>query len=87
MGTCYVNVVCLVFKAVVIVFPILGGLFHVYRWIVRNFNGNFLLFKKTSILVRSCVPSSFLKEHFELLKLILWCSNNQTYHLDFIRDS
>jgi hypothetical protein len=26
--------------------------------------------------------SSFLKELFELIKLILWRSNNQTYHLD-----
>ena len=24
-----------------------------------------------------------LKELFELIKLILWCSNNQTYHLDY----
>jgi hypothetical protein len=26
--------------------------------------------------------SLFLKEFFELIKLILWRSNNQTYHLD-----
>jgi len=26
--------------------------------------------------------SLFLKELFELIKLILWHSNNQTYHLD-----
>jgi hypothetical protein len=26
--------------------------------------------------------SLFLKELFELIKLILWRSNNQTYHLD-----
>jgi hypothetical protein len=45
MGTCYVNV-CVVFKAVFIVFPILGGLFQVYRWIITNFNGNFCFSEK-----------------------------------------
>jgi hypothetical protein len=40
MGTCYVNV-CVVFKVVVMVFPILGGLFQVYRCIITNFNGSF----------------------------------------------
>jgi hypothetical protein len=45
MGTCYVNV-CVVFKAVVIVFLILGGLFQVYRWIITNFNVNFYFSEK-----------------------------------------
>jgi hypothetical protein len=49
MGTCYVNV-CVVFKAVVIVFPILGGLFQVYRWIIMNFNGNFCFSEKKKLL-------------------------------------
>jgi hypothetical protein len=45
VGTCYVNV-CVVFKVVVMVFPILGGLFQVYRWIIMNFNDNFCFSEK-----------------------------------------
>jgi hypothetical protein len=45
MGTCYVNV-CIVFKVVVMVLSILGGLFQVFRWIITNFNGNFCISEK-----------------------------------------
>jgi hypothetical protein len=55
-GLVYV-VVCVAFKAVVMNFPILGGLFQ---------DGHY----------------EFCKADIVFRKLILWCSNNQTYHLD-----
>jgi hypothetical protein len=77
MGTCYVNI-CVAFKAVVMAFPMLGGLFQVYRWIITNLNGIGFFYYHCEVLCSSW----FLKELFELIKLILWRSNNQTYHLD-----
>jgi hypothetical protein len=53
-GLVYVDV-CVAFKTVVMTFPILGGLFEVYRWALRIFVGIYC-FQKIIIIVRSCVP-------------------------------
>jgi hypothetical protein len=44
-------------------------------------------FQKNNYPCEVLCSSWFFKELFELIKLILWRSNNQTYHLDFLRDS
>jgi hypothetical protein len=41
-----------------------------------------ILFLENYYCCELLCSSSFLKELFELIKLILWCLNNQTYHLD-----
>jgi hypothetical protein len=56
----------------------LGGLFQVYRWVITNLDGDWFFYYHCEVLCSSW----FLKELFELIKLILWRSNNQTYHLD-----
>jgi hypothetical protein len=53
-GLVYVNV-CVAFKAVVLAFPILGGLFQVYRWILQILM-EISFSEKTIIIVRSYVP-------------------------------
>jgi hypothetical protein len=77
MGTCYVNIY-VAFKAVVMAFS--------YAWRVvpsiyvdyYEFEGDWFFYYHCEVLCSSW----FLKELFELIKLILWHSNNQTYHLD-----
>jgi hypothetical protein len=86
MGTCYVNVY-VVFKAVVMAFS--------YAWRgCSKYIGRLLrilmvifAFQKNYYPCEVLCSSWFLKELFELIKLILWRSNNRTYHLDFLRDS
>jgi hypothetical protein len=77
-GLVYVGV-CVPFKAIVKTFPILGGLFQVFRWAITNFVRDRYLFSENYYY---CESYLFLKELLELIKLILWRSNNQTYHLD-----
>jgi hypothetical protein len=48
---------------------------------ITNFVGKYC-FQKNYYYCEVLCSSSFLKELFELIKLILWCSNNQTYRLD-----
>jgi hypothetical protein len=53
-GLVYVGV-CVAFKAIVKTFPILGGLFQVYRWALRILQGIDICLQKIIIIVRSCV--------------------------------
>ena len=64
MGHVYVNI-CVVFKAVVMTFPILGGLFQVYRRVFRVLLSD-LEFQKLIVYVRSCVPLGSSKNSLNL---------------------
>ena len=64
-------------------FPILGGLFQVYKGVISSFNIR-LEISETYLFCEVLCSSWFFKELLELIKLILWRSSSKLITLILI---